>query len=301
MKPATRSFYADAVQAAVDRIAGCLDDAMELTDLSRAAGLSPFHFHRIFRGMAGETPLEMLRRLRIERAAWQISHTTRPITEIAFDAGYETHEAFTRAFRVSYHASPTAYRARRRTRFELSATCGIHFEPDGKAVVFTPRDSGGRDMDVEIVEMPPMRVGAVRHVGPHNQVHFAFDTLGRVAGKAGLFQRPGAVCLAIYYGDPDTTPADQLYSDAAVSVDEETPLPSELTEQRVRGGRFARTTYVGPYERLGDAWGRFMGEWLPASGYRVGPGGTYEIYRNDPSNTPKDQLRTDLYISIDEA
>lgn len=299
MKPATRSFYADVVQTAVDRIAGSLDEAMELADLADAAGLSPFHFHRIFRGMIGETPLEMLRRLRIERAAWRITNSTSTITEIAFDAGYETHEAFTRAFRESYHATPTAYRARRRTRFELAATCGIHFEPDGKAVVFTPRDSGGRDMNVDIQDMPAMRVGAVRHVGPHNQVHFAFETLAKIAGRAGLFMRPGAVCLAIYYGDPETTPPDQLYSDAAVSVAEETVLPEGLTEQRVRGGRFARTIYIGPYERLGDAWGRFMGEWLPASGHRLGPGGTYEIYRNDPSNTPKDQLRTDLYVSIE--
>jgi AraC family transcriptional regulator len=63
-------------------------------------------------------------------------------------------------------------------------------------------------------------------------------------------------------------------------------------------GRYATTTHVGPYETLGDTWARFFGEWLPASGHRIGPGVSYEIYRNDPTKVPKDQLRTDLYISI---
>jgi AraC family transcriptional regulator len=60
--------------------------------------------------MVGETPVELLRRLRLERAAWQLGHTDRAVTEIAFDAGYETHEAFTRAFRANYNASPSGFR-----------------------------------------------------------------------------------------------------------------------------------------------------------------------------------------------
>ena len=68
VKPTTRSFYAEAVQRAIESIVGHLDDALDLDALSRDACLSPFHFHRVFRGMVGETPLEMARRLRLERA-----------------------------------------------------------------------------------------------------------------------------------------------------------------------------------------------------------------------------------------
>ena len=41
-----------------------------------------------------------------------------------------------------------------------------------------------------------------------------------------------------------------------------------------------------------------MGEWLPNSGHRVGNGPSYEVYRNNPSNTRPEELRTDLYIPI---
>ena len=72
MKPETRSFYEQAVQRAIDEIVGNLDEALDLETLAAGAGLSPFHFHRMFRGMVGETTLELVRRLRSERAARQV-------------------------------------------------------------------------------------------------------------------------------------------------------------------------------------------------------------------------------------
>src|SRR6266542_210510 len=107
MKPETRSFYEQAVQRAVEQIARNLDEALDLETLARSACLSPFHFHRVFRGMTGETPLELIRRLRMERAAARLIESDGAITEIAFDAGYETHEAFTRAFRECFSTSPS--------------------------------------------------------------------------------------------------------------------------------------------------------------------------------------------------
>ena len=99
MKRETQSFYALAVQNAVARVVSSLDQALDLEGLARGAALSPLHFHRIFRGMVGETPLELHRRLRMERAARRLGSSETSVTTIAFDAGYDSHEAFTRAFR----------------------------------------------------------------------------------------------------------------------------------------------------------------------------------------------------------
>ena len=75
-----------------------LDEAVSLDELAALAHFSPYHFHRIFRGMVGESVMEHVRRLRLERAAHRLKFSDEPITRIAFEAGYETHEAFTRAF-----------------------------------------------------------------------------------------------------------------------------------------------------------------------------------------------------------
>jgi len=155
-----------------------------------------------------------------------------------------------------------------------------------------------KKMDVEIKPMPALRVAAVRHAGPYEQIGKAFERLGSIAGPAGLFQQPGAVMIAIYHDDPDTTPQDKLRSDAGIVVPEHVRLPDGLVEQRIPEGRYARTEHVGPYEQLADAWSRFKDEALPAGGHRIGARPSYEIYRNDPTKVPKEELRTDMYMSV---
>ena len=199
MKPGTRSFYADVVQAAIAHIASDLEVAINLTALARGACLSPFHFHRIFRGMVGETPLELRRRLCLERAAWRLAREDTGVTAIALDAGYDTHEAFTRAFRARFGTSPSGFRRRTYRRFELATPCGVHYIPTGGVVAFTPRNSGGENMTVDIEEMPTLRVAAVRHIGPYNHIGQAFERLGAILGGAGLLKGPPPMMLAIYY------------------------------------------------------------------------------------------------------
>ena len=138
MKPETRSFYEQAVQRAIEHIAGNLDEALDLETLAAGACLSAFHFHRVFRGMVGETPLELIRRLRIERAAWRLIKRDQRITEIAFDAD-------TRLTRVSRaHSAPAtahpplASGIEKHPRIELAATCSVHFNSGGVVPAFYP-------------------------------------------------------------------------------------------------------------------------------------------------------------------
>ena len=311
MKQETRSFYEIAVRSALERIVRSLDDALDLGALARGAALSPLHFHRIFRGMLGETPLELQRRLRLERAALRLAQSDASVTSIAFDAGYETHESFTRAFRGAYSLSPSEFRTRASQaregchappRPELAARSGIHFAPhQAELVLSVARGNfaqGESPMLIEIQNMPEMRVAAVRHIGPYSNISEAFARLGELAGRAGLIGEPPPTMLAIYHDDPEATPPAELRSDAAIVVPEGRALPPELTELRIPAGRYAVGTHIGPYALLGDAWARLMGEWLVRSEHRVGNALSYEIYRNTPMTAAPSELRTDLYLPI---
>ncbi|MEM9487708.1 MAG: AraC family transcriptional regulator [Myxococcota bacterium] len=306
MKPETRSFYQTAVQRAVETIVSDLDRALDLRALAREAALSPFHFHRIFKGMLGETPLELQRRLRMERASWSLLHEGSSVTAVAFAAGYETHESFTRAFRAHYACSPSEFRQSLEIhkvdctdpfRVELAARSGIHFQPQRSEPPTIRFNQGEETMNIEIKDMQEMRVATVRHVGPYTRISEAFGRLGELAGKAGLFG-PESAMIGIYHDDPESTPAAELRADAALVVPSGVSLPEELGEQRIPAGRYACTTHVGPYRELGDVWARFMGGWLPDSGHRLGPGECYEIYHNAPGEVPEDQLRTELYVPL---
>jgi hypothetical protein len=76
--------------------------------------------------MVEETPVAMRRRLLLERAAWQLSRTPLPVTEIGLNAEYGSLEAFTRAFRKAFGVSPSLYRRMGATHTYLHTTNGIH-------------------------------------------------------------------------------------------------------------------------------------------------------------------------------
>jgi len=305
VKDETRLFYELAVQSALAPVVASLDQALDLERLARGAALSPLHFHRIFRGMLGETPLELHRRLRMERAAYELAAGGTPVTTIALSAGYDSHEAFTRAFRGFYGCSPTEFRqaqtperanCARPPQLEIAAPSGIHFDSPTTDTELRFL-KGANQMNVEIKQLPALRVAAVRHVGAYHRISDAFARLGELAGKAGLLEvRP--TLLALYYDDPEVTPEAELLSDAAITVQETAKLPAGLEERRLAAGRYACTVHSGPYEQLGDAWSRFMGQWLPHSGERMADGTSFEIYLNTPEEVPSAELRTELYIPL---
>ena len=102
MKPCTEQDYRERMYVVLMHIQRHLDRALSLNDLAGLAHFSPFHFHRIFKGMVGESVKQYVKRLRLERGAVQLKLTGRPVLQIAHEAGYETHEAFTRAFKMRF-------------------------------------------------------------------------------------------------------------------------------------------------------------------------------------------------------
>ncbi|MCE9577818.1 MAG: AraC family transcriptional regulator [Deltaproteobacteria bacterium] len=303
MKPETRTHYRAAIQRAVATIARHLDRAVDLGELARTAALAPLHFHHVFRGLVGETPLELHRRLRLERAAHELLHGDRPVTAIALDAGYDAHEAFTRAFRARFGAPPAAYRRQPPTAVAaeaaphptaLAARSGIHY---GAGTIEMAPFVAERPLVVTIEDLPPLRLAAVRHVGPYPRIALAFARLDAIAGPAGLYRHPELAMVAVYHDDPEATPAHELRADAAIAIPAGAALPAGLEELHLPGGRHACTTHAGPYAGLGDTWARLLGEWLPATDHAIA-GVSFERYRNTPGDAAPEDLRTELCVPL---
>lgn len=86
-------------------------EPLTVADLAAAAHLSPSHFSRAFRATYGESPHQYLLTRRLERAAWLLRHTDRPITDICWQVGWSSLGSFTTSFRRIHGRSPAAYRA----------------------------------------------------------------------------------------------------------------------------------------------------------------------------------------------
>lgn len=89
-----------------------------LADLAAEDGRSQFHLQRLFRAEIGESPLQYRRRVRLQRAAAALLVTQHSVLEIALEAGFETPEGFSRAFRNMFSMSPLRFRTKQRALFQ---------------------------------------------------------------------------------------------------------------------------------------------------------------------------------------
>jgi AraC family transcriptional regulator len=261
-----------------------LDEELPLERLARLAHFSPYHFHRIFRALAGEGVTEYVRRLRLEAAAVALKTTDRGVTQVAFDAGYGSHEAFTRAFRQMFGVAPSQFRAGRHPTFQPQ-------EPSNMSSDSLPRD-------VRIEQVPPRRVAFLRHVGPYRTVGPTFERLGAWAAQRGLFG-PDTLVLAVSYDDPEVTPADKLRVDCCITVGPDVAPEGEVGVRTVEGGECAVLTHGGPYNELGASFRWLYGIWLPASGREPRHAPPFTVAYPAPRDTPPGQLRTDIHLPLE--
>jgi AraC family transcriptional regulator len=128
MQTATRD---DTFEAFVSVLTEALDDhTLSGDDLAARVHLSRFHLDRVIAAIAGEPPATLRRRVLLERAAYRLDTTDRSVLDVAVEAGYASHEAFTRAFARAYGVAPKEWR-RHPTPVRLPAPNDVHFHPPG--------------------------------------------------------------------------------------------------------------------------------------------------------------------------
>src|SRR5262245_15807127 len=169
----TRSDYAERLERVFMWLADHLDDTLDLTRLADVACLSPYHFHRVYRAMQGETAADTVRRLRLHRAAVDLITGELPVARIARRAGYGSQEAFTRAFKAAYGVPPARYRA----SFVPSQTA------NGQEDVMDTTT-----YEASIRHTSPIRVAALAHQGPYMNIGSTFERLLALAGGQGLLE-----------------------------------------------------------------------------------------------------------------
>jgi AraC family transcriptional regulator len=94
----------------IDYIHDHIGESLELGSISRTAGLSEFHFARLFKAATGATPLQFVTRTRMEQAKQLLRKTRLPIFEIAKRVGYQKPSHFSARFRAVLGCGPDAYR-----------------------------------------------------------------------------------------------------------------------------------------------------------------------------------------------
>lgn len=281
-----RQEYVGRINRAIDYVRGNLDGDLRLESIARAASFSPYHFHRIFKSVVGETVNAFVRRHRAQKAAGMLIHSpAMTITEISVACGYSSSSMFAREFRTHFGVSASQFRAAGRASLER-----FRQELADRGHVLQKHHAQRTEMffRVEVREEPPRRVAYIRHVGNYSEIGQAFSRLARWAGPRGLTQE-NAHMLAIYHDNPDVTPVEKLRADACITVPEGTKVNRDIGLATLPGGTYAAAYVEIDDTQYGEAWNRLFSDWLPESGYQPDDRPCYELYLNDPRTHPQNK------------
>jgi AraC family transcriptional regulator len=262
-----------------------LDERLTLENIAAAAGLSPFHFHRVFRVAFGENLSAYVTRHRLQRAAHELRNGTHSITDIGLRCGYESPSAFGRVFARAFGLSPSAYRA----AGDVAPRVPAGYVPLASDIV-EPR----------IDEYVPRDALALRHVGPYDEVDVVMERLYEIAVRRAFV--PGARILALSYDSPDLEDHEALRFDACVTLSPHGDVAGArsdgLRDIVIPGGRYAVFRQRGPYQRITHAYDQIVASWILTDRLELRDAAFINTYLSDPARVAAPDLECELAIPI---
>ncbi len=283
MRQETSESHRQVIREAVAYVERRLGRDLGLGALAKRGGMAPHYFHRRFREIVGEPPSQYIKRLRLERAAFRVRSTCRPIQELAREAGYSSHEGFSRAFRARFGLTPSEFRS----------------------------SGGNLDSPMHVTWslqcLPPRRVAFLRHVGPYDEIPRVVHRLGEWAKRVSLISPDFMIS---YLDAQDITEADKTRCEVALEIPEGSEGEGEVQHRDLAGGEFLVGRHDRPYEAdlLRASYAYLIDEVVPSLGRELGVAGGFETYpgygahpfeAGSPSDSSHDLPReTRIHLSL---
>ncbi|MEZ5648383.1 MAG: AraC family transcriptional regulator [Alphaproteobacteria bacterium] len=275
--------YAERLSRVIAYIYDHLDDDIDLYKLAEIACLSPYHWHRVYHALHGETLAATVKRLRLHRAAAFLAHTPMTMEAIAMKSGYASPQAFTRAFSEVYGMPPAQYRKNgSHTKFDLNSKTSF---PEVSMY------------NVRIENIPAMALAAIDHYGSYMMIGKAFEIVFSWFGVRNLI-KADTRAIGIYYDDPASIAEENLRSKAGLVVPDSFHIEPPLTRAEITGGTYAVLRHQGPYADMRSAYNWLYGTWLVQSGYETADAPIFEDYLNNPREVAPQDLLTDIYLPL---
>jgi AraC family transcriptional regulator len=279
---------------------------VKLRDLARETNQSSFQAHRALRAALGETPKQFTLRLRVDRAAAALLSSRATVLDIALACGFESHEAFCRAFRRRFRMSPGSYR--KRASMESDTTGHGTTGPDARAhagfvdeiapcvglyrIEWNERLSRKRmEYTITTKELAAQPVLVVRRRVRRAEIA---ATIGAELPKVFLCAQQRGIAIAGY---PITRYLETSMGWVTLETGMRVTAPrgewfvgeaeGNVLAERLPGGLAAVTIHSGPYDQLQAAYAA-LEEWIMAHGFRPA-GAPWEAYLNDPTDHPNPQ------------
>lgn len=261
--------WLSAMNRAIDHLEANMTQKLDIAEVAKLAFSSTFHFQRMYHMLTGVTVAEYVRRRRLTLAAQEIMSGDKVI-DVALKYGYETPEAFTKAFRKMHGMSPSAARE---PGTNLKAFPKLSFHISIK---------GDKDMDYKLIEKDSFKViGKTKRITTQDGENLnlvplfwnecvadgSYQTICSMAGGKGVF----GICM-------DFEPNYEAFT-YMIAVEDNGETPEDFSPAEIPAARWAVFESIGPMPgAIQKVWERIYSEWIPATGYQQEEGPQLEVY-----------------------
>jgi len=297
----TNEKYEEAILSTLIHIQTHLESDLNLDMLAERVGFSAYHYHRIFREIIGEPVKEYIRRLRIERAAYRLKVSEETILHIALDAGFKTHESFTRAFTRQFLITPNEFRnnflrashkRKKQAQPKYIADYNVKAEPTSR--------------QIRLEHIRQIIVAFVRHVGPYDKL---LDTDSPMSllwdelfewGNANKLINADSLLIGIPQDDPSITPPEKQRFDVCVQIPEFRNPSGHIGCQTISAGMFGVSRHYGSFDNLAEAYLHIYDSLVTTGKYNLRTQTPFEVYSY---SQVKGDIRihfTDVYLPVEK-
>ncbi|WP_374334634.1 GyrI-like domain-containing protein [Leeia sp.] len=261
-----------------------------LETVAQESATSPYHLHRLFRQLTGETLLTFTRRLQMERARKHLLFGKRSVTVIAIKCGFSSSQNFAKAFRQFYGETPSAYRLRHHAPISKNGNASQDAAPYTALTVPLPA--------VSVREVPARTVLYARELAAYGKdaCARAYAALCTQLGFKPDFASHQVV--ALYWDHPLITDAVHCRTDLCIEVDERlVKAHPSCPSQQVPGGRYAVfDCEIHGQEQFAFAW-QYAVDWLQERQHKLADQPAYELYQAG-TELDSEYYRVAIYLPI---
>jgi len=301
----SRKEYFQRINRVVDYIDGHLDEEHSLDKLSQVAHFSPFHFHRIFRVLTGETINNYVKRIRLQRAASMLlGDPGQSVSEVSALCGFNSTAVFCRAFKSHYGLSTGDFRnhhLEQERKNGQSASNNGQSSTDPSMYFSEEFMNLNRNMNMEqnitVKDMPAMDLIYCRHTGPFDQIGGAYEKLFKWAGPRGLLRFPETKTLTVYHDDPKVVDIQKMRQSACITVDENAKPEGEFGKMHLPGCKCAVGSFKVKPHQFGEAWDAVC-RWMADSGYQPSDGYPFEYYPEEHTDENPPTFTVDICVPV---
>lgn len=284
----TQRDYSLSITKACAFIQENLEKELRLDLVAQASNLSKFHFQRLFTLYTGISPFSYIKLLRLKKASYQLALQKEiSIIDIAFEAGFESQEAFTRAFKKTFSITPKKFREH------------PNWKTWSEKYQFNSPTQEEK-VKVEVIDFNETRIAYLKHTGSHHLLNETVAKFIQWRKETGLSPINQCKTFGIAYCDPHTTEPENFEFDVcSETLKEISKNDFGVKIKKIPQGKCARVQHLGAHEQMDQKIYSLYRDWLPESGERLRDFPLFFHYHNVMPLVAESELITDIYLPLE--